>query len=856
MTQMIVTGTGKLEYQIYKSFIMRKIVLSAVCMFSAVAFPQTGDIIFSESFDSSESMEKFIKLDVNNDKETWVYNTIVECARSANLFDPNDDWLVTPAFNVEKGSTYKVSFKVGGNYGSKLEVGMGNEATDEELSRNIIMDMVTYDGNQYSIVEREFVSQETGEWYIGFHSLGDGMFCTVDVDDIVITKTASAPAEDLRLYGTIVSADNTYTPGIYSFGLSEEVELQLEAGRSDYISNGGGVYVDGKYYFTMYMIMSDRILCNYNIYNFSTGNTNSVINEGMSYIASDMAYDPTTDNIYCCSVTDDKGYVLSIMDRETGEKDPVGKMEQMSVIAADMDGIIYGVSSEGLLYSIDKNTAELTLIGDTGERGMEAYVQSGTIDPETGRFFWAKSTATETGIYEIDKETAETVKIGSFPNNEHITGLFVKKEFFGEDAPERCQTEVLFENGNLEGNMLVTVPVRYSGGAAIEENMTLTVMVDNEIYTVEESVQPGDEVSVPVSVEESGWHEFVAYVTSAGGERGMAANKRMFVGHDAPQPVYDVVLENDGKNMYVSWKIHPTGINGGYVDTENVRYSIQRYPDYVWLEESYSGTEYVDVLDSDAMKTYSYGIVANYEGQSSEMVVSNFVTVGSMFEIPFNETFEVEPLFANWTIIDANNDGYTWAYSYGMRAAIYEWSVTEPTADDWLVSPQFELKAGTEYELKLDVMNSIPDEPEKVEVFLGTDSSVESMTRELIPLTEINDNTKWTNLQKKFTEEKGGVYRLGIRVSSETHIGDLLVRNIGIDFGPSAVDRIEEQGLEVISGAGVLHVTNRLTEDAAVYSVDGVYRATVCGGETRMLNLESGLYIVRSSSEVIKVMVE
>ncbi len=369
------------------------------------------------------------------------------------------------------------------------------------------------------------------------------------------------------------------------------------------------------------------------------------------------------------------------------------------------------------------------------------------------------------------------------------------------------------------------------------------------------AVEPGSLQSVPVSVDEEGWHVFVVTTSNEAGN-GKAANERVYVGNDTPSPVTNVTLVNEGLNMHVTWSPSTGGVNGGYIDEEALTYYVMRYPDYVIIADNLTTTEYTDVLQSDAMTTYSYGVVAQAHGKESEMIVSNFVTVGDEMAIPFMETFEIPQTFANWTIVDANNDGYTWRYSTELRAAIYEWSLSDDFADDWLISPPFTLEPGYEYHFSIDAVNSISNQIEKMEVFLGTDVTVESMTRTLIPLTDIDCAGEYIRLTESFKEETGGKYRIGIHVCSETHIGDLVVKNIGMEKGNSGIDVISDTDLLHITVVdGRLCVDNRTATAAAVYSIDGLCRANVQAGQYGEWDLPAGIYIVKSANSVHKVLV-
>lgn len=813
--------------------------------------------VFKETFDTDASMSRFTILDVNGDGEYWKYYTIEESTRCATGIDPHDDWLVVPAIKVKAGYTYKLTCRIKGNNGS-LEIGGGNAPTDEALSANILLPEKQYTRTAENI-EIEFTSTATEDYYFGFHAVEGGFWSYVDVDDIVITETAP-PAPKTTLYGTIVTDDDgRYTAGIYSFVPGEEMELTSVATRSDYIANGGGVYLNDKYYFTLFMT-GNPIRAVYNIYDFTNSSISSKMHEGKSYIASDMAYDPTTNNVYCCSKNDKaEGYVFSTMDLSTGAKTAIAPMELMVAMAIDANGKVYGISNDGILYSIDKTNAELTKIGETGFSNLGEFVQSATIDPATDDFYWAMASATETGLYKVDTTTGKAELVGHFPNSEHIAGLFARGSFFSSTAPAQVSDlNLIFDGGSKTGKATFTAPTTDAEGNPLESTVSFKLMVDNKEHASYDNAQPGEEVEMPVNIIEDGCHEFVLIPSDSEGNNGQPANKRMYVGYDIPNSVSDVVLVNDSDKMTVTWKAPEMGVNGGYIDAKNITYDIQRYPDYKWVATDYKGISFTDTLESMDMKTYSYGIVAKSHGLESDMFVSNFVTVGDELALPIMETFEIPQTFNTWNIIDANNDTYTWHYSNEVRAAIYEWSITESTADDWLVSPKFKLEAGKDYDLSIDAINSITDQPEKVSVYIGTSPTAEGMTRNLIPVTEINNAAEWTKLTNTFSETTGGTYYIGIRVTSDTHIGDLLVRNIGLKENPtskiSALNS-DDNSLVINNNGGVLTVTNNSNATTKVFSISGSLCGSVEVNATKQFSLNAGVYVVTTGSVSKKVFI-
>lgn len=828
------------------------------CLTLDAGAQETAALPFEEDFATSESMTKFSTLDVNADGETWKYYTISECARYSNLFTPSDDWLLTPKLPLKEGYTYRMQCKVKGKQGN-LEIGLAASADAEALGANILVAMKDYNSDVWEDISVEVVCEATGDYVFGFHTNASAMFASVDVDEIRVEEIAAPAPQTDRLYGTILvqGEGSDLMSGIYGFDVKEQIELEPLKVRTDYIANGGGCYLDGKYLMNFFLVYPDKVMTVFHKYDMVSGEMVSVLGEDKSWVATDMAYDPTTDQVYCCSFSLDGGYVLSILDQTTGRKTPVAPLDYMVAMAVDKAGILYGIDSNGTLWKINKFTAEKERVGETGLTGLGKMAQSATIDPETGKFFWAAANDTESGLYVVDPLTAEATLVGRFPHDEHMGGIFAEKPFFADGVPARPEEmELTFEGAALEGVCRTVVPATLYDGTESDGLLTAYLVANGDTLAVQEGVKPGEELTMDLTVKQKGMYCFALNFTNGEGY-GRPVSVRKYVGLDRPAPVTEVTLEaRENGQMQVTWKAPETGVNGGFADAENLTYDIQRYPELEWVAEGCETTEWTDVLEKEGMCTYSYGVVAvNADGERSDMIVSNFVTVGDVLDVPFLEKFEIPQTFATYTVVDANKDGYSWIYNTEQRAAIYEWSlVKDEPADDWLISPKFRLEKGLEYKVGIDAVNSIPNHPERMRVVLGTDTLPETMDRELIGVTTIDDATGYTHLEQTFTAEADGLYRLGVHVCSEAGIGDLLVKNISLEkTGGSGIAETEAVAGQAFADGQELVVRNDGDREAAVLTPDGRTVAMVAPQAEVRLALPAGVYLVRLTGGTVKV---
>ncbi|MBR5947295.1 MAG: Ig-like domain-containing protein [Clostridia bacterium] len=141
-----------------------------------------------------------------------------------------------------------------------------------------------------------------------------------------------------------------------------------------------------------------------------------------------MAYDYTRGNMYAvCGEMQTRN--LGIVDLESGNIEYVGELSapMIMTLAVDDNGVGYGMTMDtqnSKLYRIDLDTAECTLVGETGV--PLAYLQSLTYDHYTGKLFWAqvRHYTMPNGLYCVDPETADVEFLGTIGDGMELTGLY------------------------------------------------------------------------------------------------------------------------------------------------------------------------------------------------------------------------------------------------------------------------------------------------------------------------------------------------------------------------------------------------------------------------------------------------
>jgi hypothetical protein len=174
---------------------------------------------YSESFDTESSLNAYTIIDANGDggdeweDHNWKYDSQYYCAfYYGGQGYPADDWLITPALDLDPSKIYKLTFKYYAyyGYGSRFRVVAGTDATvegmdDELLDKTTVSSFSDYPG----ITETIYFAPKPGTKYIGFHHLSTTME-HLSIDDIKIVSymDATVPAVVENLAAT-ANADGT-----------------------------------------------------------------------------------------------------------------------------------------------------------------------------------------------------------------------------------------------------------------------------------------------------------------------------------------------------------------------------------------------------------------------------------------------------------------------------------------------------------------------------------------------------------------------------------------------------------------------------------------------------------------------
>ena len=558
-------------------------------------------------------------------------------------------------------------------------------------------------------------------------------------------------------------------------------------------ASGGAFYAEGKFYImTVDQPYVGSIETLMTIYDAETWD---IIDEREGLMPSSsgycMTYDPATNAVYGYFMNDDSDETWQMFGRmnlATGEVlglNNVDTKEGFRAIATGTDGYLYGVNATGMYCRITKK-GEVTKLGHTDVKPQ--YVQSAAIDPVTGKFYWAGFTDEgQGGLYVVDPETYMASLIATFPDNQEIVGLYVVDNRTSADMPaEVLDLTASFVRDTTEGTVSFTAPDVYGDGKAINGSLTAHVAVDGNHY--EKSVHPGEPVTFEVSTKYGGLYNVAAWVSTS----TTAGNKKYvqkWVGPDNPLGVSNLEAKVDGTKVTVTWDAPLEGQHGGYVNPDDVTYIITRDGFGNKFVRDYTSTTFEDELGEGVSADVRYSVRTEYQDMAGRTTYSDWVHVGpEIMEIPVSLSPNSD--FTKFIVIDANDDDNTWEPNYGGFASYT--SGSEP-ADDWMLTPQIKLEAGTLYQLEYSVSAKMGVlSPEIIEVMMGDGETTDSMTTIIDSQTvKTYGITKFNTYTASFSVPTTGTYRLGFHAISEKGqqmgLRGIEINKLASSSGPAAV---------------------------------------------------------------------
>jgi len=578
--------------------------------------------------------------------------------------------------------------------------------------------------------------------------------------------------------------------GIYSFMASSPVGFPLTTDASMLFCYGSAVN-DGVFYGMTMDAERNATLYSLNISDWSVKEKKSVTDLSLVALATTQDYE--TGTVYGEFYNKDfNGYELGIIDYATMTRTSVGPMSNVYVALGFNDGILYGIATDGYLYTINASNGFENRRGQTGIEIANAsgnyYMQGGEISPADNTFYWAAIDKDGyTGMYTVNLSTGEATLCGSYTGIVYALTSPIEAEI-NADAPGAVTDYQVEMSGLSKAEITFTLPVQTSDGNALTGELQYAIQCNGADMKTGTG-NAGESISTSLELTTDGTNVIYVYARNDKG-RGPAANETVWSGYDFPLAARNVTLTNGSEpgSLSLSWQTPVAGANDGYIG--ELKYDIYRYVngERGLVAEGVSGTKFTDILPSESLSVVSYGVLADNNGKKSAEAMSNVVNIGEAFIPDFLEDFRTAENFRLWTPYDNNNDDKTWAYDQAHHYAYYQSGSVD--ADDWLISPAIRLDSQRTYKVVVRA-NNTSNMPEKLEVKMGKTPTVKGMNTtvlETFQLMQLNqaENKFESHANDNVKVSASGDYYLGLHAVSDAWMNKLRVDSIYVEAGPLA----------------------------------------------------------------------
>ncbi len=635
------------------------------------------DVPYTADFTSEAPMDNFSILDANNDGSTWSWSSSNYANYKWNSSNAADDYLILPV-NLEADKSYDVTVNAAANsstWAERFEVVYGTEPTAAAMTNTIIgaTDLTTTTFADYS---GSFSVAAAGTYYVAIHAISDAdkYYLKVQTFSIEVGAEGNAPAAVDNFAVTPFSDGNIGATITFDAPTTALDGTDLSAGDITKIE----ILRDGEVIET--------------INTPAPGSNQSYSDTGMN--AGIYNYQVIT---YGASGIGGKSEILSVFLSGVLSVPYTQDMTQnvidlFQVIDANEDNTTWKWSEDyGTNYSYNySNAADDYLISmpialETGKSYVVAVTARAynASYPEQFEVLIGKEATvaglTQTVIASTDVTSTEDEEFeGEFSVAEdgnyyvaiHATSaanmwrLIVSQlsVVMGADPAAPAAIELTAEpgaQGAAEVNLSFTAPANAINGSALSGNLDIKIYRDDALVETLTGVAPGSaQTWTDTDVATHQTYTYYVVAANASGD-GQKSNKvSVYVGPDDLANVTGVeITAETASTLTFAWD-QVQGLNGGYIDLENIEYS-------VWTLDSNTGAA-VDKLGSTIGETeitvdydvdegeqdFAYfGVSASdgtVETNPSASGAYTWALVGAPYDLPILESFQDQTLHYVW----------------------------------------------------------------------------------------------------------------------------------------------------------------------------------------------------------------
>ncbi|MDE6332520.1 MAG: hypothetical protein K2L80_07950, partial [Muribaculaceae bacterium] len=435
----------------------------------------------------------------------------------------------------------------------------------------------------------------------------------------------------------------------------------------------------------------------------------------------------------------------------------------------------------------------------------------------------------------------------------NITDLLIE-EIGSVKAPAAASIEaVAGEKGALASHVSLVAPTATYEGKPLAAIERMELRRDKAVLKTWSDVAPGATLNFDDNDVPEGLHFYEAVAYSGQGP-GYPAEAMVYVGIDAPGAVENVTLVEKDGNAVLSWSPAATGVHGGYVDVDQMYYTVQRNDGEV-IADNIRATTCSDMFaDYGEQYDLAYAIVAKNSRGAGILTVSPKIIVGPDYELPFVESFASGVPSYYWGLesndfayfslndrlgLDGDNGSVVFVCNgVDGESSVYTGKISFEGAENPVLEADMYLDSGN-FIMEIDVL---------------ADGRRDNVAAYNVPL---DSRIVRIHLPLAAYAGKRGV-QLWFRGKSTMANTVLVLDNIRVvndkDSGISGNAVAAEVMIEAVDGG--VRVIGASGREVAVYRLDGTIAAMQPAADDIVIALPAGAYIVRAGECSAKVLVK
>lgn len=223
--------------------------------------------------------------------------------------------------------------------------------------------------------------------------------------------------------------------------------------------------------------------------------------------------------------------------------------------------------------------------------------------------------------------------------------------------------------GALSATISFTAPIVDLEGNELTAIGRIDILRGEEVIYTFENPTPGADYSYTDNGAQQGNNTYKVIPYSTAGDNGLDVEATVYCGVEIPDLPTNVVFTIDGDVATLTWDAPTHGINGGYVNPDELIYTI--YDGYGnVIADNITGTSFSLTVPFYEGQQYGLSIaigVRNVAGINPDVMVSNAVVVGDPYQLPIKESFNRGfPAYAWFRVGDTmDDDGWEMVESEG-----------------------------------------------------------------------------------------------------------------------------------------------------------------------------------------------